>query len=253
MDCDTDMSVGGGGGTPSGSGFPGASGSSSDGGLSGGTAECFYPSGSPPGTTPPAATVEYVIETFTGPQLLHMRLTFNPAFVDNSYGATSIGWGSHGHKYSELVGSDHAELAFLDKVGTTVLAFKLDYISISAAAPSGYACLGVNGGEGRMTLGNASAIDHAITSLDRNLNERGYKTFIVDSPKTDASYTPPAGAPNWDFRVVYEVWVRIDALGPSGFGDVKLTYVHASPSKLGVNTQSVVKGPCPPGWGNPPG
>jgi len=99
-----------------------------------------------------------------------------------------------------------------------------------------------------MILGAASAITKAMSSLDRNLNERGYKTFVVDSPATSATYAPPASAPNWDFRVVYEAWIDNGAFGAAGYGDVKLTFVHASPSKASSNTLSVVPGPCPPDW-----
>ena len=57
------------------------------------------------------------------------------------------------------------------------------------------------------------------TSISRNFNERGYGTYTVDSPATDADYTPNAAAPDWDFRVVYEAWIDVDAFGASGFGD----------------------------------
>ena len=244
MDCDSDVSVGV-DGTPAGTGYSG--GGTCDTPPSGGTTECFYPVGATPGTAMPAATAWYVLEAMSGVQLLHVRLTFTPTFVDNTYGSTAIGW-PKGHKFSELVGSDHAELSFLDKAATEKLHFKMDYISKSSAAPSGYACLGVTGGEGRMILGDASAITKAITSLDRNLNERGYASYLVDSPPTNAQYTPSASTPNWDYRVVYEMWVKNDALGAAGFGNVQLKFVHASPSKIGTNTVTVVPGPCPPGW-----
>lgn len=248
MDCEPDQSsgLGSNSGPATNSGFPG--GGTNDGSLEGGTTECFYPVGTGPGTSAPAATFQYVLETFVGATALHTRLTFNPTFVDNSYGATAVGWGSRTHKFRDLVGSDHAELTFQDLGGTDKLHFKLDYISASATAPSGYASLGVSGGEGRMILGNASSILKASSSLDRNLNERGYGTYLVDSPPTDGSFTAPASAPAWDYRVVYEAWIDAAAFGPSGYGKVQLSFVHASPSKASSNTLPVESGPCPPGW-----
>jgi hypothetical protein len=254
MDCEPDQSSGlgsGGGAGGSGSGFPGA-GTSDDAMPAGTITQCFYPTGAPAGgATPPAATFQYVIEAFSGVQQLHTRLTFSPQFVDNSYGGASIGWGGHQHQFKELVGSDHAELSFYDTTKVEKLHYKQDYLSQSAAAPSGYACLGVTGGEGRMIVGSASSIVKTTTSLDRNMNERGYAQYIVDSPVTDANYAPSAAAPKWDYRVVYETWIDPAAFGSAGFGSVSLTFVHASPSKTGANTLPVVEGPCPPDWTAP--
>ncbi len=243
MDCEPDGSFGDGNSSNE-SCYPGAGGG--DGAMPGGHTDCFYPSG---GASPsaPAATAEYTLEAFNGAQVLHVRLTFTPTFVDNSYGTTAVGW-SKGHAFSELVGSDHAELTFLDTAGAEKLHFKMDYISKSATAPSGYACLGVTGGEGRMILGDASSVVRTSTSLDKNLNDRGYGSFIVDSPATSASYAPSASAPAWDYRVIYEAWIKNDAFGAAGFGSVQLAFVHASPSKLGTNTLPVSKGTCPPDW-----
>jgi hypothetical protein len=250
MDCEPDQSsgLGAGAGTPGGGGYAGAG--LGDHSMPGAQMQCFYPVGAPPATTTPAATFEYVLEAIQGVDQLHVRLTFSPHFVDNSYGAASIGW-AKGHQFKELVGSDHAELAFFDTTNTEKLHFKLDYISASASAPSGYASLGVTGGEGRMILGDAASILKASSSLDRNLNERGYRQFVVDSPPSDAAYTAPAAAPNWDFRVVYEAWIANAAFGPNGYSKVNLAFVHASPSKANSNTLPVEPGACPPDWGTP--
>jgi hypothetical protein len=252
MDCEPNASSGLGhnGPTPaSGSGYPGNDGSGDD-AMTGCQTQCFYPSGTSGGSgSMPAATFEYRLEAIEGVDQLHVRLTFSPDFVDNSYGAGAIGWPS-GHKFAELVGSDHAELALFDKASVEKLHFKLDYLSKSSSAPSGYACLGVSGGEGRMLLGDASLVTKAMSSLDRNLNERGYASFLVDSPATDAGYAPPKTAPHWDFRVVYEAWIENSAFASAGFGNVELAFVHASPSKARSNTLPVTPGPCPPDWGN---
>lgn len=46
-------------------------------------------------------------------------------------------------------------------------------------------------------------------------------------------------------RVVYEVWVDIDAFGESGFGGALIEHVHASPAKAEHDTIEVTPGPCP--------
>ena len=85
------------------------------------------------------------------------------------------------------------------------------------------------------------------TSLDRDLNGCGY-CYTVDSPATDASYTPNPATPRWDYRIVYEVWVDAAAFGAAGPGDTLIENVHASPSKAASNTISVTKKGCPPTW-----
>lgn len=176
---------------------------------------------------------------------MHARVTFDPAFVDNTYGVNAIGW--ERHTFRDLVGSDHAELLFLDASAATVLDAKIDYISEDG---TGHASLGVSGGEGDVLTGSASDVLAWSTSMDRNLNERGYGTFITDSPATDANYTPAADAPSWDYRVVYELWVA-EAAFANGFGDVDMTFVHASPSKAASNTLEIEDGDCPPDWDAP--
>jgi hypothetical protein len=216
----------------------------------------------------PEATVEWIVESAADTELVHVRLTLNPAFCDNTYGATAIGWepaaaavpaagpgkapkpkgGKGGHTFKDLVGSDHAEFKLSDANGALRLQFKLDYITESADAASGYATLGVTGGEGKMILGDASDVVAASTSLDRNLNACGMAGYTVDSPATDADYTANADAPRWDYRVVYDVWVTQSAFGAGGFGSGTVDFVHASPSKRGTNTVVVTPGPCPPNW-----
>ncbi|HSY23447.1 MAG TPA: hypothetical protein VK841_15070, partial [Polyangiaceae bacterium] len=214
---------------------------------------CFYSSSV--SDTTPLAFVEQDEEIIGGKDLAHVRLTLNPDFVDNTYGANAVGWGgtdaggpgmgmaSHGHTFFDLIDSDHAEFDFADAKGDIVLAFDEDYCSADANAPSGYACLGVSGGDGAMITGSASSVEYYATSLDRDLNACGYEQYTTDSPPTDASYTPSPEAPDWDFRVVYDVWVLESAL-PAGW-TVSIPYVHASPSKL-QSTYTVTAAPCPP-------
>jgi len=249
---------------------------------------CFFQ----PGQPQPAATIEQVLECAEGLDAVHLRLTFDPAFVDNTYGENAIGWdqrkgpgapmggkmsappppgaapapppgaaappppanmpksakggpGKSGHSWKDLVGSDHAEFTVTNEADELVLQFKLDYISQDSSAPSGYASLGVLGGDGKMIKGDSKAIVRWTTSIDRNLNERGYAKYIVDSPKTDADYTANSATPNWDYRVVYEVWIDNAAFGSSGFGGALIEHVHASPSKAPSDTIIVTKDECP--------
>jgi hypothetical protein len=196
-----------------------------------------------------AATLEQVLECAkeSNTNTVHLRLTFHPWFVDNTYGAGSIGWpAKRGHWFVDLVRSDHAELLMSDSDGKLVLQFKLDYFSKDASRPSGYGSLGVSGGDGAMITGDASNILKYSTSLDRDFNERGYSSYTVDSPSTDKDYSPNPATPDWDYRVVYEVWVKLDAFGSAGFGGATIEYVHASPAKGGSDTINVVPGKCPP-------
>ena len=228
--------------------------------------ECFFDSTDP---THLAATLEQVLECAEETDTVHIRLTFHPWFVDNTYGANAIGWEADaaaqtapmmmggkmpkmpkmakgGHTFDDLVGSDHAEILLRDGSDQIVMQFKLDYISQDASSPSGYASLGVTGGEGKMIVGDAANVVRWMTSEDRNLNERGYGSYVVDSPATDDAYTPNPSTPEWDYRVVYEAWISLDAFGDGGFGGAEIEFVHASPSKADSNTIDVTPGDCPP-------
>ncbi|WP_437653291.1 hypothetical protein [Sorangium sp. So ce1182] len=229
--------------------------------------DCYYSNND---QTTPMAFVERIVEIAASEELVHVRLTLNPAFVDNTYGETAIGWGGgeqadpapgpgpgpgtgpepkpkghKGHTFKDLVGSDKAQFQMTDATGELVLDFFVDYISEDGSQPSGYGSLGVVGGEGKMLLGEAGAVVAATTSLDRDLNACGYGGYVVDSPETDESYTPNAETPDWDYRVVYDVWVSASTFGAAGFGDATISYVHASPSKYPSDTLVVTEGPCP--------
>jgi hypothetical protein len=257
---------------------------------------CYYASVAP---STPMAFLEQLVEVAEGQGLIHVRLTMNPAFVDNTYGDTAIGWGGSdagsgpaapmpgtstpgtgmpglgttstgtagmgmaggpmsavaaamppgpgGHTFTDLVESDHAEFDLSNAAGASTLSFDLDYISADTSAPSGYATLGVSGGDGKLLSGDASAVVYASTSLDRDLNACGDASYTANSPATDSTYTPNASTPDWDYRVVYDVWVKASAFS-GGFGTATIPYVHASPAKLSA-TLPVTPGPCPPPFG----
>ena len=173
-----------------------------------------------------------------------IRTTFAKTFVDNTYGTGAIGWGTAGHKFKDLTGSDKLQLALYDVGGVKRLEFKLDYLTdykpVVAAKPSGYKSLGVSGGDGGMILGAAAKVKSVLTSMDVNLNNNGPSYYLTtNSPLTNASYATNLSAfPNWIYDVWYEVTVYNDAF-PGGFGYPRITDVHASPSKTGNNTECV--------------
>jgi hypothetical protein len=170
--------------------------------------------------------------TFTQPRTLN----------DNVYGtpAPADGWG--GHSFLNLLGDDKAEFRFIDKKGVVVLDFYCDYLSQAASKsfptgavnyPSGYGCLGANGGDGSMVVGNINHVLFATTSLTDNLNSGlngGFPSpFLVDSP------TPEAFFPNWDYENSYTVIVSKNAFGASGFGAVWVAAIYNSPAKTGCS------------------
>ena len=203
---------------------------------------CLDGVGDPP-SSPPEAVIEHELTTYQGIPAVYIRITLNPAFADNTYGANAVGW-PKSHKFNDLVGSDHINIVALDANGDTVFDLDLDYLSQDANAPCGYSSLGVTGGDGKVNLGDPAAILAVTTSMDRNLNERGYCDFTTDSPMTDENCTPDPAAPDWDFRVVYEIWIAQSAFDPIGFGSAFMSQVHASPAKGGTNTVEVTPGDC---------
>lgn len=208
---------------------------------------CFFG----PGTVDPAATVEHITEVVNGQEYVHVRVTFDPDFVDTVYGECSpnTGWPARrGHRWADLVKSDHVELELYDCGGELSMHFKLDFITEDASAPCGYRSLGVSGGDGALFVGDASDVLEATSSLDRNMNGCGY-CDTVNSPCTDSDYAPDPNAPEWDFRMVYEVWLDPGAFASGDLCDVDIDYVHASPSKGAEDTIYVEPDDCPP----PPG
>lgn len=195
-------------------------------------------------TDPALAVFSQELVDYMGTPAVHITLVFNPTFVDNTYGQTQVGWSSKGHSFNDLVGSDHADIVMLDTMGAVVYDMSLDYISQDPDKPCGWGSLGPFGGDGKIRTGDPGGILAYSSSLDQNLNDRGYCDYTTDSPATDESCTPNPDAPDWDFRVVYELWVAQSAFDPDGFGSAYMSNVHASPSKLGTNTVPVEPDDC---------
>lgn len=173
---------------------------------------------------------------------VRIRVTYSRNFVDNTYGINAVNWPG-GHTFNNLVGSDKLQLDLYDRTNVLRSSIVVDYISADATAPSGYSCLGVTGGDGDVLLGNLSDVLSATSSLDINLNHLGY-VLTVNSPATDASYTPNPMYPDWIFDVWYEVEVRLSVFGQTGYGKINFLNIHASPSKTGNNTEPVTEVNC---------
>jgi hypothetical protein len=180
-----------------------------------------------------------------------------PAPNDNSYGANAVGWGTHGHKFSDLVGSDHAGFQLVDPSGVVKLDFNIDYLTAKTGTPSGYASLGPFGGDGKINVGTLTSSDVTFdSSLARNLNTLGYfsggvqvvgnsvANLLLDSPptlNTTDSYTltPAADAVfhDWNFHDTYFVTIKAAKLAALGFNPAtwkvqpNLDELHNSPAK----------------------
>lgn len=219
--------------------------------LPGARVQCFCDPG-PTNPTPqlPSAIAELLVESLPGGEALHARLTLNPMYADNTYGANAVGW-MKGHAFKDLVGSDAAALGFHDEAGKAVLVFHLDYLGADKESAA-YHSLGTDGGDGRMVMGDPGAILRHTTSMSLNLNERGYGSFTTDSPRTDQNLTPDPAAPRWDFRVVYEAWVKTAIFGGGKLGFLNVPYLHVSPSKTGMNQTPLTPCACPPQASNGP-
>ena len=209
----------------------------------------------------PSAVIEQVIEKLNGVSYVHIRVTFDPSFTDNTYGAGAQGWpAKRGHTFvGDLTKSDHTELLLTNGSSETVMNFKIDLVSADPTTDCGFGSLGVTGGDGSVIVGDPKDVLAVVTSSERNLNGCGYcksaacgpsGDCTVDSPPTDAKFTPNAATPSWDYRVVYETWIALEAFGAAGFGQAYITYTHSSPAK-GTDTIMVEPTPCPPEWDDP--
>jgi hypothetical protein len=192
-----------------------------------------------------------------------------PAPNDNSYGVNAVGWGTKGHTFRNLTGSDRAGFQLVDGSGVARLDFDIDYITAKAGAPSGYASLGAAGGDGGINVAADGQGATGITgdsSLARNLNTLGYfvggiqvpatkadtngTDLLVDSPKTVnrtddyTLLTPNPWVNGWDFHSTYFVTISAERLASLGFNvltwkvQANADELHNSPAK-----------PCPTGGG----
>lgn len=198
-----------------------------------------------PGTGTQIPLVKIVSSTTE--KVTDVALVFNPVFVDLTYGAFSAidGWNpNRPHTLKDIYISDHVEVAFTNGAGDTVLQVKLDLLSPTNLVPTGYASLGVFGGDGALIKGDASNILSFGTSMDDNVNICGW-TNADSSPLTDSAYSPNTANPCYQFRAVYRLSIDPAAFGPSGYGGALMTSVHASPAKTPQETIMVQEEPAP--------
>jgi hypothetical protein len=213
---------------------------------------CFYDPDDPNPEKQPVASIEHVVGVLGGKEVMYLRLALDPGFCDNTYGVNALNWEENPprkHHFEHLTDSDHAEIHLRDGNAESLLHFAVDYLDADPSAASGWGSLGVWGGDGQIFIGDPVHFIDATSSLDRNLNERGYASYTVDSPPTNENYDPAPEAPDWDFRVIYEAWVDTAAFGGSEVAQACIDFIHASPSKEDSNTKVVEPGDCPPGWG----
>ena len=154
---------------------------------------CFKGEGD---TTPddPAVVIEQVIETLNGVSYVHIRVTFDPSFTDNTFGDGSCcGWPEkRGHTFDpDLSKSDHTELLLTNGDSDTVMHFKVDLVSPDPAADCAFATQGVTGGDGTVLVGSAEDVLAAATSLDRNINGCGYCENTACAPSGDCTVDSP--------------------------------------------------------------
>lgn len=209
---------------------------------------CFYGEGH----DEPSATIEHITEVVEDEEYVHLRIIFDPTFVDTTYGECSLttGWDQDkGHTLKDLKGSDKVELMLYNCDDELSMHMKVDFIEDESDTECGYATGGVTDGEGDVIVGDETHVLAVGTSLDRNMNGCGYCELEESPCPGGEGYSPSEDAPEWDFRIVYELWVDVEAFGPSGFCRPDIDSVHASPSKAEDNTILVEWDDCPP----PPG
>jgi uncharacterized repeat protein (TIGR01451 family) len=211
--------------------------------------------------TPPPLPCPAGSFTFNVDAAGNLNIVFDqfPAPNDNSYGINAVGWGSHGHTFGNLTGSDHAGFQLKDPNGVVKLSFNIDYLSASATAPSGYESLGPFGGDGKVVIGTLTPADISYTtSLAKNLNninipglfnashvqQFGSVNVLVNSPPTDPQHQTYSNSDpllaGWDFHDTYFVTINAAKLASLGFNsswvvEPNLDALHNSPAK-----------PCPP-------
>ncbi len=123
-----------------------------------------------------------------------IEVVFNQSLgiVDNTYGTNaSSGWGSMGHSFNDLLGSDQADFQFFSTGSTTtpVLNLVADYVSQSSTVtfggaagtlsyPSGYGTVGTESSgqmfDGELISGNGSDIDYIDTTITDDLNNPNF-------------------------------------------------------------------------------
>lgn len=179
------------------------------------------------GTTYESGTLSYKMLANGDVRVFYRQST---AINDNTYGTGAAPDWPNGHKFGDLVGSDHAGFDVRYSDGSQLAKFYMDYISASGtptATYSGYQSLGLSG-DGSLLAGTGSFLKDFDSTLELDLNRAGYAGMIVNSP---------VGDPNWDVVDGYYFTISASAFtGGKSFGGATIFDQHNSPSKLGVNS-----------------
>ena len=177
-----------------------------------------------------------------------LALFFPKTLCDNSYGTTAIGWGSDApsgknHNFDDLKGSDKAELTFKDRNGKAQLAIVMDYLHEYKNDPPRFRSGGVTDGDYAVSVGSASGVLAAETSMGYNYATYGesYPAHFgkgKNSPAADSDYGNPVLA-DWVYEITYELQIDGSVIGagfdPSNADWFEIGVVHMSPNKLGGN------------------
>lgn len=172
-----------------------------------------------------------------------LRFIFNQSenLNDNTYGSNAAStWGSQGHQFSDLAGSDQAQWEFYDSKGNTVLQVGQDYLSNSSGPssycsnpnwgsyPSGWGSQGWCGGTGSVITGNPSCLISGTTSLTDNLNKSQFNWGYTNN-------SPSQGTQGWTTTCGYTISINPKAFGSNGFGGCSIPWVHNTHSKNGTD------------------
>ena len=206
--------------------------------------------------------------TFTVAANGDLNIVFDqfPAPNDNSYGVNAVGWGTKGHKFGDLVGSDHAGFQLIDPSGTVrLLDFNIDYISASTDARRPATSRSAPfGGDGKVLIGHAhSGRHHLHVVAGEELEQRQHPRTVQRGARAAVRQRQRAGRTRrrpmrshqtyvdsdpalagWDFHDTYFVTISAAKLASIGFNtaawkvEPNLDALHNSPAK-----------PCPPSGG----
>ena len=210
--------------------------------LAAGASQPFTKTITAPTTPPPGATTNLseVINGQTVPigtlttTILpsgDVQVVFNQSLgiVDNTYGTNaSSGWGTQGHKFSDLLGSDQADFQFFAGRATPVLDFLADYVSASSSLPVG---LWHSRNQRRR---RQTEFRHRLLGQERRHDHHRRPEPVLGLLRLHdqlASAEQPARRELEQRRRLHRCHQQV-GVRSAGFGGVSIAYVHDSPSEI---------------------
>lgn len=199
-----------------------------------------------------------------------VTITFLQGVNDNVYGTSATTdpmWGSHGHTFSDLLGSDKAEFIIYGG-STALLDVTIDYVAsvtgtlswstvdgtMTKSYASGYGTAGffVNTSKGG-TIANS---DGSITNSANSKYVLNFDTTLTDNLNQSPAYygdttNSPVGDPNWNNVNGYTLTIagQLFTDNSKSFGGVNLALVHDSPEG-NYETPTITTVPLPSAaWG----